>query len=391
MSRSSVIFSYAFRPFFLLSGLAAILVVATWILSLRGHAILALPANPLLWHGHEMLVGFVMATIAGFVLTAVATWTGRKPLNGVLLLLLVVAWIVGRIAMAVPHLPPVLAALGDMLFPIALCVLVAREVCSVGNRRNYPIVAVMLLLALANGAYHLASLGFLPIQERTILYLLLHTVLLLVTVIGGRVVPNFTANWMRGQSIERPAVNHALVDRLTISSTLVLGILASVSPAGAVTGVLAIATAVLHALRLSQWRGLTTLRNPLLFVLHASYAWLPIGYALLGLAILGGMGSTSGALHALAMGGIGSMILSMMTRVPLGHTGRPLHASRMTVVAYLAMFIAVLLRISAAIPGLHYLDMVSLAALAWGASFAIFLYVYAPILLAPRRQDGGPD
>lgn len=391
MGKPAVILGYAFRPFFLLSGTAAIYVIAVWMLAYRGMAEVPLSAPPVLWHAHEMLLGFVMATVAGFVLTAVATWTGREPVHGNPLLILVALWLAGRIAMASAALPVASVALADMLFPAALCLVAGREVLAAGNRRNYPIVAVLALLALANAGYHLAATGYLPGIERSFLFLLMHTVLLLVTIIGGRVVPNFTANWMRAQNIADPPVNHSLIDRLTIASTLVLGVLASLRPSATVTGTVALLVALLQAVRLSQWRGFATLRNPLLFVLHVSYGWLPLGYALLALAILGGIGTSSGALHALAMGGIGSMILSMMTRVPLGHTGRPLHASRLTVAAYLVMIVAVLLRVASSFAGPHYADFVGLAAIAWGLSFAIFLYVYAPILTAPRLQNRNPS
>lgn len=391
MFRSAAVLSFAFRPFFLLSAITAIFVVALWVLFLNGHAVLASGENLLLWHGHEMLVGFVMATIAGFVLTAVATWTGRAPVKGLPLLVLALLWVAGRTAMTVPGLPAGLVLLVDAAFPLALAATVAREIFAAGNRRNYPIVAITALLATANIVYHLSALGYLQIEQRTILFLLMHLVLLLVTVIGGRILPNFTANWMRGQGIERPPVNHPLLDRLVILTTLVLGVQASFGPDSTATGALALLAAVLQGRRLSQWRGLATVRNPLLFVLHVSYAWLPVGYALLALAILGGTGSTSGALHALAMGGIGSMILSMMTRVPLGHTGRALLASRWTVVAYCTMFLAILLRIAASLPSLPYLALLNLAAMAWCISFAIFLFVYLPILVRPKVVKAAGD
>jgi uncharacterized protein involved in response to NO len=293
--------------------------------------------------------------------------------------------------MASAVLPAAAVALADMLFPLALCILVTREVVAAGNRRNYPVAAVLALLALANAGYHFAATGYLAGGERGFLFLLLHTVLLLVTIVGGRVLPNFTANWMRVRNIANPPVNRLLIDRLTIASTALFGLLASARPSGTLTGVSAALVALLQAWRLGQWRGLATLRNPLLFVLHASYAWLPIGYALLALAMLCGIGTGSGALHALAMGGIGSMILSMMTRVPLGHTGRQLQASRLTIVAYLVMIVAVVLRVASSFAGVRYAGLVGLAAIAWGLCFAIYLYVYAPILMAPRLPDRPPS
>ncbi|MDH4313876.1 MAG: NnrS family protein [Gammaproteobacteria bacterium] len=383
MPKPAVLWSHAFRPFFLLSGLAAVTAVCAWILILRG---VGMPVpNVLQWHGHEMLVGFAMATIAGFLLTAVATWTGRKPVDGAPLVLLAIFWIAGRFAMAfAAGLQSWEVAALDMLFPVWLCLLVGREIFAAENRRNYPIVAITVLLALLNLVYHFGIAGVIPRADRLVLYFFIHTILLLITVIGGRILPNFTANWMRSHGTPRPPVNSAWLDRLTIGMTILLGVTGSLYETSSAVGWLAITTAILHAWRLSQWRGLATFREPLLFVLHFSYFWLPVGYALLGLAIVAGMGTATGALHVLTMGGIGGMILSMITRVPLGHTGRPLHASRLTVVAYISLIVAVLLRVWGPLDSKHYLGLLTYAGVAWCAAFTIFLIVYWPVLTQAR-------
>jgi uncharacterized protein involved in response to NO len=376
--------SYAFRPFFLLNALFALVIVIVWVMVLLGSGPATLPANTMLWHGHEMIVGFAMATIAGFILTAVATWTGRPPVSGLSLLLLVLAWILGRVVMMVAgQMPHWLVALLDMAFPLLLCLLAAREIIGAGNRRNFPIVGITAVLAILNLFYHLGAMQLLPGAERMAIYLLIHTILLLVTVIAGRVVPNFTANWLRARGATRLPANDALVDRLTIVVTVAVGIGASTAPTSTVTGLVAFAAAVLHVMRLSRWCGLATVDEPLLFVLHIAYAWLPIGYALTGCVAFGWLFAPTAALHALTMGAIGGMILAMTTRVSLGHTGRPLMASRLTVVAYLMLGLAVIVRVLGPLVSADYLATVELSALCWVFAFAIFAWVYWPVLTGP--------
>jgi uncharacterized protein involved in response to NO len=384
------LFSYAFRPFFLLNGIFAIAVMAVWMFALYGFGPDTLPVNIVYWHGHEMLVGFAAATIAGFILTAVATWTGRPPVRGGALMLLVGCWLLGRLVMAYANvLPAALVAVVDMLFPMLLVIYVAKEVVGAGNKRNYPIVYIVAFIALFNSMFHLSLLGVLKLSsdaDRVALYLLMHLVLLLISVIGGRIVPNFTANWLRSEGESRLPVAGGTVDRLTIIATLATGLFAAFLPVSGVTAVLAFAAAALHAYRLAQWRGLAARREPLLFVLHAAYAWLPIGYALLGCAILGWFVPATIALHALTMGGIAFMILAVTTRVALAHTGRKLHASRLTVLAYWALLVSVVLRLVSPY-GTSYLTFVTLSAIAWGVAFALFIWVYGPILAGPRVDE----
>ena len=370
--------SYAFRPFFLLNGLFAMVVISLWIMALHGAGPAGLPADIMGWHGHEMLVGFAMAAIAGFVLTAVATWTGRPPVAGAPLGLLVAAWLVGRCAMLFAGVLPVwLTIVLDLAFPVLLCVLVGREVIGAGNRRNYPIVGLTALLAILNLVYHLGP-------GRLGLYLLIHTILLMITVIAGRIVPSFTANWMRAQGITRLPTINTPVNNVAILATVATGISTAVAPMSDVTGVLAMAAAIAHGIRLMRWRGLSTASEPLLLMLHVAYLWLPVGYLLTGLAVFGLWFLPTAALHALTMGAIGSMILAVTTRVALAHTGRKLHAARATVVAYCLLTLAVVVRVLSSFGGGAYLDLVDLSALGWIATFAIFTWVYWPILRGPR-------
>lgn len=377
--------SYAFRPFFLLNAVFAVVVILLWVAVLTGRGPATLPANTVLWHGHEMLVGFVLATVAGFVLTAAATWTGREPVNGLPLALLVLAWLAGRCVMLLAGvLPALIVLLVDMVFPVALLGFVAREIIAARSKRNYPIVAITLVFAVLNLVYHLGRIGTIAGGDRLALLLFVHTVLLLISVIGGRVIPNFTANWLRARGHARMPANNALLGQASIFLTLLVGIAASVASANPITGVIAFAAAALHAVRLIQWRGFATTGEPLMLVLHVAYCWLPIGYALVGCAVFGWFVAPAIALHALTIGAIGTMILAMTTRVSLGHTGRPLIAARTTAVAYVLLTLAVLARIAGPLFTTNAQAAITWSAAGWVVAFAIFVWVYWPVLAGPR-------
>ena len=387
MPKTHPFMSYAFRPFFLLNGLFAIVVVSIWLMALHGTNLAPVSATMLYWHGHEMVVGFGMAAMAGFILTAVATWTDRPPLQGKLLGALVFSWLLGRLTMmAVTWLPYWLVAFVDTIFPFLLAFLVGREVVGGGSRRNYPIVGITLVLAVLNLLYHLGTLRILPGMDRLALYFLIHVVLLMITVIAGRIIPNFTANWLRARGHERLPENHPLTDGITAAATVATGVSVSLTPLGPVTGLLAMVAALSHAVRLARWRGLATTSEPLLFVLHVAYLWLPVGYALTALAAFGLVFPASAALHALTMGAIGNMILAVTSRVALAHTGRSLHAPRLIVISYAILNAAVVARILSPLNPDLYVEMIDLSALGWIVTFALFTGVYWPVLTR-RRVD----
>lgn len=387
-----VLFSYAFRPFFLGMALYAVLSMAWWVLALYGRGPDYLPVNSAYWHGHELLIGFAMAAVAGFTLTAVATWTGRPPVSGMPLAVLVGSWLIGRVATAASGvLSSGWVAILDMLFPVILVALMAREVVAAGNVRNYPIAVVMTMLALFNALYHAGASGLLGAAldwERVGLYLLIHLMLLLITVIGGRITPNFTSNWLQARGSEKLPRQGGVIDRLVIPLTLLTGIWATFLPNEWLTGLLALGAALAHGWRLARWRGLATISEPLLFVLHVGYAWLPLGYLLTAASAFGWGVPPTSALHALTVGAIAFMVLAVSTRVALAHTGRELQAPRLIVLAYLLMLAAAVLRVLSPY-GPFYLDMISWAAIGWILSFLLFLWVYAPVLMSPR-VDGKP-
>jgi uncharacterized protein involved in response to NO len=386
----SPLLSYAFRPFFLLGAAFAIVMVLLWIMAL--HAPMGLPPEMFYWHGHEMLVGFGMAAVAGFLLTAISRWTGRSPVQGRELVLLVAAWLLGRLAMGFAFAYPAwVAAVADMIFPVLLVYFVGRELIKGDSARNFPIVGIVGLLAALNLLYHLGRAGVTEGDDRTAVYLLIHLLLLLVAIIGGRIIPNFTTGWLRqnGHGTERLPASFMPLEVMTLVATVSTGIAAAYAPLSGVLSNalpwLAMLAAVMHAGRLACWRGLATRSNPLLFVLHFAYCWLPLGYLLTALAQWGYLPPTL-ALHALTMGVIGLMILAVTTRVALGHTGRALQASRAVVVAYWLLTLAVVARLAGTYAGGSYMVSVDVSALLWMAAFGIFVWVYWPVLTGPSAK-----
>ena len=281
-------------------------------------------------------------------------------------------------------LPSSLVFFLDMAFPILLGVLLGREIIAGRSKRNYPLVAIIIVVIMLNILYHLGINQWLPGADRMAIYLLIHTLLLLVTIIAGRIVPNFTANWLRQQGQDQLPVDGDLTNRSALSLTILIGLAAGFFPLHPLTGVLAFAGALVHGFRLSRWKGFATTSNPLLFVMHVAYAWIPVGYFLMACAVFGWIFTPTAALHALTMGAIGSIILAVTTRVALGHTGRPLKAARATVLAYWIFMLAVLIRVLGGLAGFGYLMIIDLSALGWMLTFAIFTWVYWPILSRPK-------
>jgi uncharacterized protein involved in response to NO len=373
---------YGFRCFFLAAGLFAGIAVFAWLSLLHGATWPGAPLNPLFWHIHEMLFGFVMAAMAGFLLTAVPNWTGQPPLRGAGLAGLLSAWLAGRLLMACGSaLSPWLVAAVDLLFPVLLTVIIMRCLIIAGNRRNYMLGVLIALFPISNGVFHLGELGILDTAQ-TIIYLVPHLIVLLVAIIGGRIIPSFTANWLRlqGRTGQLP-LTLPWLERSTLLLTIVTGIwfwLWWPTPTWG-GALLAFATMLAHASRLFYWRGWQTWSNPLLAILHIAYGWLVAGYLLLGLSALSTSVSHSSALHAITIGAIGTMILAVMSRVALGHTGRPLQAARLTVIAYVLVSIAALSRIIAASTD-SYSVWIDLSGMAWSIAFVAFVWVYWPIL-----------
>lgn len=375
-----------FRFFFFAAGLWSAVALALWAFMFSGGAALPSRFDPLSWHIHEMLFGFVMAAIAGFLLTAIPNWTGRPPVRGALLALLIGLWLLGRLACMVSALlPPWCGALADLSFPLALAGVVAREVIAARNWRNLPMLAPVLLLGLANLCMHLQA-GGVAMPEGLGWRLGVAAVIVLVSAIGGRIVPSFTRNWLtRRQSAAVPPPP-GLIDRLALG-TLHGGLVAwAFLPETAPVGGVLLLGAALNLWRLLRWRGSATAGEALLLILHIAYAWLVLGAALLGLTTLGAAVPLSAAIHALTVGAVGTMILAVMTRATRGHTGRPLTADRVTGALYLLVTLAAITRIAAGFGAGWTMSLLEVAACLWGLAFAGFAISYGPMLLLPPKR-----
>lgn len=370
---------YAFRPMFFLLVVQAIGMIAFWVLSWTGTLGVAWQRNPVYWHGHEMLSGFAGAAIAGFTLTAVANWTSRPPVGGLRLWLLCLFWIGGRLSLFSPWSH----AIFDIGFWLLLWILLANEVLRAGNRRNYKILVILGLLVASDVAWHIAELaGSNSLPQFT--WGQMWLVILLISVMGGRVIPAFTGNWLRRRAAERGHAPDPMpppfgrFDLACIAALVVFAVcdLLSLPPwAGFGSGMLA---AILHAWRLSRWQGHRCLREPLIWMLHLSYAWIPIGLALSACAAMGWLPASAG-LHALTVGCVAGMIVSVSSRAALGHSNRSLQSHPLLTAAIVLINLTALLRIGAAIAAAPLL--MPLSAVVWVAAFVCYGIVYVPILV----------
>ncbi len=369
-----------FRPFFLAGPLFALLALGLWVASLSGWLFLDGPLAPLAWHAHEMLFGFAGAAVAGFVLTAVPNWTGRLPLAGWPLALLFLLWLTGRALLLLPAVPLPLAAAVDLAFPAALALAAGREVVAGRNWRNLPVIAAIALFGLANLVTWLEAGGLLPEAGRG-QRLGIAVLLLLIGLIGGRIVPSFTRNWLAKRAASRLPAPFGRFDKLVLAVTAIALLLWSWSPQGALVALLLGLAALGNLARLARWRGQDTLDEPLLWVLHLGFLWVPLGLGLAaGAAWAPGLVPPSAALHALTAGAITLMILAVMTRATLGHTGRALSADWATTALYLLVFVAALLRVAANFLASAYHPLIAAAGLFWSAAFLLYLLDYAPKL-----------
>lgn len=375
-----------FRPFFLAGGIWSALAVVLWLGGLAGVVALPTAFDPSVWHAHEMLFGFVAAVIAGFLLTAIPNWTGRLPLRGPGLALLVGLWALGRVAVALSALTgPWAAAVLDLAFPVAFCAVVLREILAGRNWSNLPIAGVLAVLMASNLLTHLEPLGVADTAGLG-LRLGIATVALLIVLVGGRVVPSFTRNWLAKRGEQRLPRPFGRLDRLAILSSLGAGLAWTLAPEAAISGVLALLAAALGAIRLAGWRGHRTLTEPLVWVLHLGTAWLVLGWALLGAAILIPGLDPASALHALTAGAMGTMTLAMMTRATLGHSGRALTAGVGTTLCYGLVGLAALTRVLAPLVPDAAALLYALSGLAWIGAFGLFVVLYAPLLTGPARR-----
>ena len=376
------LFGLGFRPFFLAAGVAAVVLMLGLVAAQATGIWHYNYFDMMVWHGHEMLFGFAAAVIAGFLLTAVRNWTGLETATGLKLKWLVILWICGRLAPAVPGLPPVLVAIIDLAFLPVLAAILSRPLLKAGQARNYFVLPLLLLLTFANSLVHAEVLGISKDTAQSGLYLAVYIVVLLIAIVGGRVMPFFTERAITGFTASRwpwvEALSYASIGAFAVSDLLL--------PDASATAWIALAVALIHAVRLYGWGCWKAWKNPMLGVLYLAYAWLVTGFVLYALSAVGLIAKAQ-TLHAFTAGAIGMFTLGMMARVALGHTGRPIQASKVMIAAFGLVFLAAVLRIFSDADVAE--GFAAVSGLIWSMAFLIFTVVYIPILTRPRA-DGRP-
>ncbi len=381
--------AYPFRVFFLLAALFAALSVAVWGLQVLGAGLP--PVFNSRWHAHEMLYGFVPAAIAGFLLTAISNWTGTRPPTGTPLAALAALWIAGRLAVWI-ELPPLAAALTDGAFLPVLALYCGRVLWRARLYRNLGLVAVLLVLATGNGLMHAGQLLQRPDWQAAGMLLGLDFISVLMVIIAGRITPAFTHNWLRARGITTgPTPGAAWLNPAAIFSIVLLALASQARLPEPVTGLLALAAAIANGARLLTWGGWRAAAEPLLWVLHLAYAMLVIALGLRAASLLvpGAVATPTIWYHALGVGGMGLLILGVMARVSVGHTGRPLALLRGGTLMLSSLIVATLARLAVAAGFIDYSQGLGAAALAWIVAFLAFAVIYGPILCRPRA-DGRP-
>jgi uncharacterized protein involved in response to NO len=379
-----VIFERGFRPFFLGAGLFAGIIMPLWLVILVFDYSVPSNFSPREWHLHEMVFGYISAVVAGFLLTAVPNWTGRLPVLGWPLALLSGLWVAGRIAVTFSAYSPLGAAIIDCAFLVVFAGLVWREVLIGRNIRNVPVCLIVTLFALANIAFHYfhQNGGSTGLVERSALAM----VAILLTLLGGRITPSFTLNWMRTHEMSPLPPAFGPFDMAAFASGCVAVVTWTIYPDQLITGWLFLLAALMSLVRVARWRGIAVIGEPLLFVLHLGQLWISVWFGLMALAIaMPDLITGTSALHALTVGAVGTMTLAVMTRASLGHAGRPLKAGFGAVAIYGSVTIGAIIRICANWLPFDYQTTLSIAGILWSIGFLLFVILWAPMLV--KRQS----
>ena len=389
------VFRLGFRPFFLLGAVWALVAIALWLAALSGVLGIGGPYGALGWHAHEMIYGFAAAVLAGFLLTAVPGWTMQPKLGAGGLAALGALWIAGRVAMAfADELGVLLVATIDTLFLLSVLVRTATQIVASRNWRNLPIAAAPAVLLGGNLLFHLGAAGFVQtfgIENR----LGVAVYVFLVAAIGGRIIPTFTRNWLKKRvAAGTMPPDASRFDAIVVLVTLATLVLWVVSPEDPVVAAPALVAACGHLVRLLRWKGWRTGSEPLVWILHLAYLWMPISFCLLAAAAYDpGAVPASAAVHALTAGVMTTMMFAIMTRATLGHTGRALTADGWTTAAYVMIVGAAVCRVSAALLDSLYVHLLTCSGLLWVGAFVVYLASYGPKLLGepwPGSVDGAP-
>lgn len=379
--RPPALLSVPFRPFFPLAGLLAMLGVPLWLVIRTGNIVTEGHLGGSLWHGHEMVFGFAVAVFAGFLLTAAQNWTGRRTVDGIGLAALALLWIAARIMLLLPQeslLWPTITV--DALFLPATALLLLRPIVQTRNRRNLLFPIGLLVIGGLNIAVHLAALGRLDADPSRLLWITLDLMALMVVIMGGRVIPFFSRNALPQAGIGM----WTYADIAAIAGAAAILAADAIGGDGRILGCAALLAGVANLVRMIPWRGWVTRRQPILWILHVAYLWIPVAFLLRGAGAFGWVPADA-AIHALGAGAIGTLTLAMMSRVALGHSGRAIVAAPLTVLAYGFAIAAGALRVAASFDGDPLLHV---SAAAWILAWGCFLIVYAPICLRRGRQAG---
>ena len=376
------LFDLGFRPFYLLASVFAALSIPLWSLQFSGMLGYSYLSGPL-WHAHEMVFGFTLAVIVGFLFTAGRNWTNQPTPTGWKLAALAALWVAGRILVLTPF--AVAAAAVNVAFPLAAAISLAVPFVKSGNRRNYFFVALLVLLAVAAGFVHLSQLTGASLAPWFGIQVALDVVLFILAVMGGRVIPMFTSNGVPGAT----ATRNPYVEKAALGLVLVLMAADAVGLNGALLAVLAGAACVAHAWRFVLWQPWRTRSVPIVWVLHLAYLWVPVHLALRVLSAYGWV-MPSAATHALTVGAVGGLIIGMMTRTARGHTGRPLRADGFDTACYVLLLLAAVVRVALplVVPA-HIFYAVLCSAVLWSGGFGLYAVRYWPVL-SRARLDGRP-
>lgn len=379
--RGPALFSYGFRPFFLFGAIYAGLAVLMWLPVFCGELTLPTGFSPRDWHVHEMLYGYVSAVVTGFLLTAIPNWTGRLQLQGPPLMVLLLAWAAGRVAVTlsgtIGWLP---TAVVDGGFLLLVGAAAAREIIAGGNWGNLKVVVLIGLLAAGNIAFHLEA-HFAGAADYSV-RVGMAAVIMLITLIGGRIVPSFTRNWLARENPGRLPVPFGRFDAVAIAASASALLLWITLPQMLATGAALLVAGLLQLARLARWAGDRTARERLVLILHVGYAFVPLGFLLVGLAAFDVVPPAAG-IHAFAGGAIGTMTLAVMTRASLGHTGHELTAARATQAIYLAILLAAFARIGAALIPTWLIPLLAVSGIFWVVAFFGFGAAYGRLLAGP--------
>ena len=378
-------FSYGFRPFFFSAALFAGLAVPVWMVILNGAEDIEFLYAPREWHVHEMVFGFLPCVITGFLLTAIPNWTDRPPIRGLPLILLLTLWLAGRLALATSLITPLAAAIVDGGFLVVVAGIVWREIVIGHAWDRLPMGVLISLYAAANILFHTLHLNH---SEPDLAYrMALALIMILLTLIGGRITPSFTEDYFEQERITNKPSPFSYFDGVAIAFVAIAAVGWTVQPQSRFTGWMLLIAGFINIVRLMRWHGWATWREPLVLILHVGYGWIAISLLILGGSILGIGIPTEDAVHSLTTGAIGTMTLAVMTRATLGHTGHTKHADPMTVLIYLLVILGALARVFGPSMNIPNHAMLDLAAACWSGAYILFAIIYGPTLFRTSLEE----